>query len=202
MKLVVNLLVFLMLLLTSCTRPDELSPTEYARFIEDKSNNLRKEVKVQGLKYIVQYKPIEFVALKEMNSLLDTSIYKNRISELSGTVWFNIYIQSEESNNNPLKDNVSGLNEYNNRLEYFLKRAASNFNLYYGEQGSMNTVAYHFENNYGLTPMDVIVVGFKIPDSRPNDDIILEYNDMLFDNGPIKVKFTKKQLSEIPEIIL
>ena len=92
--------------------------------------------------------------------------------------------------------------EYNDRLNYFLIEAGENIRLLYGDKESMETIAYHFENNYGLTPMDVMVVGFEIPDAVPTEDLVLEYEDKLFNGGIIKVKISKEQIAAIPEIII
>lgn len=201
MRLVTSIF-FLTISFISCSRDLKLEGAEYMKYVEDKSNGLKKEVEVNDLKYTFLYRPAEYVAYKEMtNGTDDTSFFRKRVKELKKTVWFNIYIKTE-GNENPLKHNVSGLDEYNRRINYFLTEAGKNISLNYGDKGDMKSVAYHFENNYGLTPMDVIVVGFEIPDDKPIEDIILEYDDKLFNGGPIKIKIDKTNLIDIPKLIL
>lgn len=201
MRLAIRAL-WIVLLFASCSQDLKLQGSDYLKYLNDNSNGLKKEVRLKDLTYTFLYKPIEYIAYKEMqNGMHDSASCRNRISDLSKTIWFNVYIKSTTGTDNPLKRNVDGLDEYNYRLQYFLTKAAQNFTLYYGDKGSMNNVSYHFENNYGLTPMDVIVIGFEIPDDKPVEDIVLEYEDVLFNNGPLKVKITKNTLNQIPELV-
>lgn len=204
MRPVIRILFILFVGLTGCKKEQQLSAPDYMSYIENKSNGLKNTVTLKDYEYTFLYKPAEYIAYKELTNanIIDSTTFKKRVRELHKTVWFNIYIKTTEGKDNPLKSGVSGLDEYNARVSYFLSDAANNLTLYYGQKGSMNNVAYHFENNYGLTPMDVIVVGFEIPDDFASEDIVLEYDDRLFNSGPIKVKVSKKELLDIPQIIL
>ena len=77
--------------------------------------------------------------------------------------------------------------------------AMKDFKLIYGNV-EMVTAGYHFENNYGLTPMDVMIIGFAIPDSVPVHEMTLVYNEQVFNNGLIKANFSEDDLLSIPKL--
>jgi hypothetical protein len=195
---------FSIILFYSCKATNKkVAPAEYVLFIEDEQNDYKVILEAGAYIYTFQYKPSEYIALKEMEGLnvIDTVKYRNRLHALENTVWFNVYVEAANSNVNPVKNNLGGgMDEYNNRIAYFLNEARNSFTLYYGKD-VMPQVGYNFENNYGLTPKDVMVIGFKIPDAQPKDDLTIEYNDKLFKNELLKVKITKSQLLNIPTVI-
>lgn len=174
------------------------TPEELVSWLEDEDNGLRKAVATRTHRYVFQYKPMQYIICKERQGDAGKSAEKRR-AELRHAVWFNVFMDAQGSGRNPLKDQVSGLDEYNTRVGYFLTAAGQNFSLSYnGKQAE--PVGYYFENNYGLTPTDVMVVGFKIDDPEPIHDLTIEYNDELYKNGIIKATFTKQNIQNIPTL--
>jgi len=187
-------------LMASCRRSNnEMASYEYRRFVEAIGNGYHKEVTAGDLIYSVQYKPYEYIAAAEQQWAGDTAVMHRRSQKLAGTVWFNVGIRSKRGTTNPLKETSSDLNDYNTKLTYFLSGAEQQFRLFYNGE-PMPCAGYFFENNYGLSPSDVMVVGFKIPDMVPSGDVILEYEDVLYQSGTIKVKINKGALEELRNI--
>lgn len=192
------LLAFSCALLQACRTKTVRTPEELVSWLEDEDNGLRKTVATRTHRYVFQYKPAQYIISKEQRGDAGKSPAQRR-AELRHAVWFNVFLDAEGSGRNPLKDQVSGLDEYNSRVNYFLADAARNFSLSYnGKQAE--PVGYYFENNYGLTPTDVMVVGFKIEDPEPVHDLTVEYNDELYRNGIIKATFTKQDIQKIPTL--
>lgn len=197
----VSRFLLLAILVCGCNSKTDLTPGEYISFMENEKNDFRSTITSGKIRYTFQYKPAEYIAFKESGqSEFNNEKFAKRIDDLAYTAWFNVYIEMEESEVNPIKNQVNSLDEYNQRVVYFLDRAKNSFSLLYGGE-EMPLAGYHFENNYGLTPADVIVIGFKIPDSKPEKEIVLEYSDRLFGNELMKNRVSKKQLSNIPSVI-
>lgn len=200
MKMGINYIFLLVVIFSSCNQKKILKPEKWLQEIENESNSYRKTIVTGDLIYTFQYKPHEYIAMKEVSSL---DILKLTLAErkrkLAKTVWFNIYIKSKHDNINPLKRNASGNGEYEQRLNYFLVNAEKNFSLKYNGV-EMQMASYFFENNYGLTPSDAMIIGFYIPDEIPSKELILEYEDKLYDNGILKIKLTTDDLLNIPTL--
>lgn len=186
------LLCFLCIAGQACNR--KLNDQEFLAFAKDFDNNIHKTIVVGEWNYDVQYKPSRLIVINERITNADEFIKREK--QLSGTVWFNISIKHVKENCNPLKFKVSGTEEYNERLDYFLNAAREEITLDYGNT-RLKPTGYLFENNYGLTPNETMVVGFEIPDEAPREDMLLVYNDRLLRNGIIKIMFYKKDTKKI-----
>jgi hypothetical protein len=184
-------------LLSGCKR--SLKSNEYVSYIRDIQNGLNKIVTLDGWQYTVQYRPCEYILLQEHNSVKETG---QRRKELAGTVSFVIKVKRADNSVSPLRYNLSSREEYDQRLDYFLNHAGKELKLVYGKD-TLYPTAYEFENNYNLTPEETMLVGFTLPgrEQVPGNDMQLSYNDQVFKNGIIKVKFNKEDLNNIPNLI-
>lgn len=205
MKTVIRLLSLLLIVITSCSLIDQkMNIDEFVNYVESKRSGFKKSVTTGDIEYIIQYKPVEYIIYKEMHgNIANEDSFENRRKELESTVWFNVYLKSKNSNVNPLKGNVSGLGEYNQNYQYLLTQASNDFKMYYGNNSvEAEKITCHFETNYGLTPTDIFVLGFKIPDAKPVKDMTLVYDDKLYNNGIIKVKILQEHIANTPTLIL
>ncbi len=194
-----NIILIILLVTASCTEKSSMRLPEYRQFIEQPENGFRKEVAAGELVYSFQYKPDRYIAAAENVWQPDSAQLQSRQRQLKRTVWFNISVRAKDGNADPLRVNASGLEEYNSRLTYFLSVAERNIRLYYGEE-EVPQIGYSFENNYGLAPADVMVVGFSIPDEQPVRPLTIEYYDDLFRNGIVKMKVSREDLDRAQKI--
>lgn len=200
----IGLLLCAIALYSCAERSGSMDVNDFMRYVESSSSGYRKDINAGDMSVNIQYKPIEYVVYKEMaRSAIDIDSFEARCLELQHTIWFNIGLHIKDAQVNPIKNNVSGIQEYNSRYQYFLTEASKDIKAYYGsDENEIEKIAYHFETNYGLTPMDVIVVGFKIPDSIAKEDIVLVYHDKLYNSGLVKAKISKENLQNQPQLVL
>lgn len=188
------------LLFNSCQRARlELTPEEYIKYLDNPENGFIKKVTLDDIVYEFHCKTPEYLAVQQNLNSANASFINPRIKQLQSTIWFYVYIKSKSGKVNPLKEKVSGLDEYNQRLSYFLDQAKSSFNLSSGGK-PMKQVAYHFENNYGLSPFDTMILGYAIEGDY--QEIILEYEDRLFNAGLMKITIEENDLNELPTLKL
>ena len=124
------------------------------------------------------------------------------MESLKGTAWFNISIKRADGSITPLKYGIANLDEYNQRLNYFLNNAKDDIRLIY-DADTLRPSAYLFENNYNLTPQETMVVGFTLPvsEDRPEKAMQLSFTDQVYKNGIIKVMYSREVLNKIPGAI-
>lgn len=200
-RLLQSLMFVLFMIISSGCGTRQLETMEYIRFIEDEANGLCRSVKVGDINYIFQYKPVAYVVAKESrNSSVDEQ--QKRQAELAGTVWFNIKLENLASNTSLLRAGIHSSAEYQARYDYFVGQAANDIKLIYKGQ-ELKPISYSFENNYNLTPMETMVVGFALPDNGNIDDgIQIAFFDRIFKNGIVKSSYSKRLITNIPECIL
>jgi len=195
-------LYFGVLALIICSCRHTLDASAYVKYIQDSKNGLKKIMQTDGWEYAIQYKPYDYILLFESKGKMKKDEVAKRKEEMKGTVWFNISFKRIDGSISPMRYNLTSLEEYNVRLNYFLNEAQKEIVLVYGKD-TLRPNAYLFENNYNLTPQETIVVGFTLPrnEERPRSDMLLSYNDPLFKNGIIKMNYTQQAISSIPNLI-
>jgi len=188
------------LLAMGCNR-HSLNQTEYVRYVQNDKNHLKKAVKMQDMEFDIQYKPYEYIMLLESrnNPAYDKA---KRLKQLEGTVWFNISFKKTNTEMSALKEGAASLDEYDQRLNYFLNYAAKDIVLVYGGD-TLKPASYLFENNYNIGPEETMVVGFIFPgkDQKPIKDMQISYYDRLFHNGIIKASFSAATIKDIPNLL-
>lgn len=192
MKRLINLLLPGLLLMLSCkggvqhfsiSELDAYAGSEKSGWVQQKSYN--------GINYAVKYRPASLIAVNEEEP---DSVRVKRQETLNKMYRFNIDILVEGSSQSPLRYGISGLDEYNARLDYFLNQASKDIWLIDGTD-TLRPSAYWFENNHNLTSHETIVLNFDNTNIK-SEHIQLAFNDRLFRNGIIKASFQKSDLDK------
>jgi hypothetical protein len=124
----------------------------------------------------------------------------NRLRQIDSAIWFNVSIGIAGSSVNPLKSQSTDLAEYNQKIFSLTTIANNLFSLTDDNGTNYPVIGCQFENNYGLTPKDEIVVFFKKVYPVKPSDLILEFNDEVFNNGLIKARFSSLAIAKSNEI--
>ena len=195
----------LVLLIVSSCHLSTLSPVAYVSYVENTKNGLRKEKVVDSWKYKVQYKPQAYIYLQEKKGgKINKKDCSTRIEQLGNWCFFNIYIQHDSIHTSaPIRLVSHNISEYNSALSYYLSQNKNNFMLYAGKD-TLYPGIYNYENNYNLSPEDVMVVGFELKgnSAKNKEKLILVYNDELLKTGFIRFVFEKADLEKEPRIDL
>lgn len=180
----------------------KLKAPEYTRYVLDSRNGLKKVLTVDNWDYTFQYKPYDYISLVESGEMSDFEI-KKRSQNMRGTAWFNISFKRTDGAVSPLRYQLAAKEEYDKRYNYFLNEAHNDLVLVYNRKDTLHPMSYTFENNFNLTPQETMVVGFELPAGVPyaEKEMQLSYIDQVFKNGIIKVTYTKKELSCIPDLV-
>ncbi len=192
--------VALMLCCAACRH--SLNISEYSKYISDKENGLKKISVIDGWEFCMQYRPYDHILLMENGGKVSGHDLDKRKTELAGTAWFNISIKRTDNSITALKYGIGSLEEYNERLNYYLNEAANDIRLIYGRD-TLSPMSYLFENNYNLAPQETIVIGFSLPEGElsPNKNMRLSMVDRVFRNGIINAEFSVETLKKIPALV-
>lgn len=189
--------ILLFTLLVSCGQPI-LSSKDLIAFVEDEKHGLNKKIEVNDWVYKFQYKPPAYTMALENKGQITDSAYDKRYNELKGSVWVSIKFGKTNSDVNPLALDVSSLDEYNSRLSYYNTQVANDVVLLYNGD-TLHPISHVFENNYGIAPYNVILVGFALPGGieKPENKMQVVLFDKVYSNGLIKATFQEKDLQNI-----
>lgn len=170
----------------------------YIEYIKDTQNNLILTKTISDFSYTIQYLPSEYLALKELKSdSLTAKKIEQKLGELNELQYFVFSIQNNKSGKELLKYNLENEIEYQARLDYFSFRMQDDLKLIDGSD-TLSCELFHFERTFDLSPRLVFNVAFKNP--RSNGNKTFTFNDLIFKNGEINLKFDKTTFYNIPKI--
>jgi len=202
----IGVLVFIILVIVSCNNPEKIiSPLEFISWIDNPENDLIVEKQLNDLLYSLEYKPAEYKTIKnlEKNDFTPEQ-YRNYLNEFRQFLHFILKVKNLSGNNNPIIDNVSSNEEYEQRIRYLSFDFNKDIKLI-SCNDTIDCTHFHFERSYNVTPYSAFSLGFQLPEDysdhkKLNCDYTLWIEDKLFGNGYIFLKIENKNLIKIPQI--
>ena len=196
------ILVTILMLWTCASCKRSLGTVDYAKYVNNSENGLKRDVRVDGWEFSILYRPYDYVMLMENKGDTRGYDFNKRKSELEGTAWFSISMKRIDNSVIPLRYEISSLEEYNTRLNYYLNEASQDIKLVYGDD-TLRPASYLFENNFNLTPQQTMLAGFILPkgDKCPKKGMTLSFVDEIFKNGIITAGYSEKTLTSTPNLI-
>lgn len=201
-KFILKTLAFIFVFIGCKSEPQIVSPNHFLAWVENHENEFILNKEFDGLVYSAFYKPPKYIAYKECisHNCIDSLKLKKRINGLSNQYNFGFRIKSKDGNH-ILNTRSQNQNEYFQRLEYFLTAAKKDFKLLLlSSKDTLDCSIYHFERNYGAAPFIDISLAFQNPLGTNIEDITLQFEDQIFENGSIKFNYEKDNIQNLPQI--
>ncbi len=200
MRKVISGLLLTTILLSSCGGRKTLSPVAYMEYMEDAEHGLLKTVTVGAYEYRIQFAPAEYLASRQYYKEMEQGItdgYKKRMDAMNGHVFFLVNIYPRNASEQTISERITQNAGAEQRVMYYQQQAANDIVLKAGAFEQMPST-YVYEDNYGLSPYNTIVVGFA--GDYGKEDIQLIFNDRYTHTPLIKAGFSKDELSALPGI--
>lgn len=199
MRKVISALAVLSLLV-SCSGRKSLSPLDYLKYMEDTENGFMKTVTVGSYEYRIQLAPPEYLAGRQCYKEIEQGVmdgYNKRMQQMKGHVFFLINIYPRNTSQQSINERIAQNAGATQRVMYYQQQAAGDIVLKAGTYEQM-PATYVYEDNYGLSPYNTIVVGFA--GDYGKEDLQLIFNDRYTHTPLIKAGFTQDELSTLPAI--
>lgn len=192
MKSIITLLVIIVAF-CSC-KQKELDPIDYVKYVEDESNGLHLSKQIGDILYSIQYKPAEYMMLKEGG--LDQK--KSVSSDYNNLLCFNMRIQHKNKKTDVLSVGISDDKEYMARLDYMTFQMKDDIYLI-DRYDTLNCSFFHSVRNYSLAPYADFVLVFENKTSKKeSNEMVLVFDDKIFGNGIIKFQINNNDIIKIP----
>jgi hypothetical protein len=189
-------------LFSSSSSPESLQSIEYVSWIENPENGLKQEKVIGDLSFTLQYKPLEFIALKALGpSAANAKGVQEARKEYEGMQYYTLTINNKSGINDLLKYEVSDMQEYQQRVSYFSFDMQRDLLLVEGED-SLKCRLFHYERVYGLAPYATFLLGFDLPAKKSGEvcDKVLVYRERVFETGMLKFRIKAENLNNVPEL--
>lgn len=180
----------------SCSKK-ELHSNDYVKFVEDESNGLRVSKNIGEVNYMIQYKPIEYILLRENNNNGDI---KKRKEDLGGMQYYTLTYSLVKNNKDILKFNLTSPDEYYERVNYFSFGLQNDIYLVDGKD-TLDCKLFNYVRSYGLSPKADFVLAFDKSKQTKTTDKLMVIEDKIFGGGIIKIKISKEDIENIAELI-
>jgi hypothetical protein len=177
---------------------EKLTPVNYMTWVENKENGLKVEKTISDVTYTLQYKPLEYVALLDLKKeQVSKPELEKKMDEYNSMQYFTFQI-SADTQQELLKKDVKGADDYNNRINYFSFEMQKDLKLIEGTD-TLNCELFHFERVYGVAPYARFVLGFAA--TKTTTDKTLFYDEKIFGSGKIYLTIQAKNNNQLPVVI-
>jgi hypothetical protein len=193
-RLIALYMLIVSAVLFSCSKK-ELPANDFIKFVEDKNNGLKVSKNIGEIDYTLQYKPIDYILLKENNN----SDIKERKESLDGMQYYTLTYSLVKNNKDILKDNLTSSEEYYERVNYFSFGLQKDIYLIDGND-TLDCKLFNYVRSYGLSPGADFVLAFNKNLQPQITDKLMVIEDKIFGGGIIKIKIAKEDIENIPEL--
>ncbi len=199
-KYLITFVAVSILCIQACKPPD-LGPGEYLKWVEMPAHGLVKEKKIGGINFQAQYKPYEYVVLKEsgLNPVTPEGM-KAQLNQMGDLTYFTLRMQTTDGSD-PLKYQVTSKEAYYARIKYLSFDVQNDVKLVSGKD-TLKCVIAAYDRSYGLKPEITVMTGFLLKQKKSMDDFQFIFNDKIFNSGPVMLSFESSALSKLPNLML
>ena len=182
-------------------RKEPMHTDNYINWVRNPQNGLVKIKTIDDLKFIVQYKPYEYiVCLEERSDRVPGTIMRNKVKELEGMQYFDLKILLKKNEGELLKSGINSPEDYDKRVKYFAFGMQNDIQLVDGND-TLPCAMYHFERSYDATPVCTLLLGFKKDNSNAAKPKTLLVYDRTFNKGLLKFTFKENRLHTLPKLL-
>jgi hypothetical protein len=205
----VSIAVFWLFLLAYACSPlrIELAPDAYISWVEDPANGILVSKQLNSFGFELQYKPLDYVTLKDNGDpRISSATLSNENTEIGDMQYFTFRI-SEAKGGDLLRDDVSSVDQFSDRLAYFSSGMQNDVKLIENSD-TLSCLLFHFERTYGIDPRSTFTLGFPFAKEDGKGgmpaayDKIFLYDDHELGTGPVYIKISADKINSIPQLNL
>lgn len=172
---------FAMLVFTGGCSSNAYTPKEYVQWAAGSKSGLQREVALNRQQYQLQYMTPELTAIASLNCT-EANQHCDSVVEVlkkEGVHRFQLRMKTEGLDD--IFDAFSPA-EYAAKVAYASFPIRQDFSLIEGAD-TVSPGFFHVERSFGITPYTVFLLHFDAKEQAAGEDLILVYDDKLFDNG-------------------
>jgi len=187
------------LALSSCSRPEFLTPEELQLFILDEENNLKKSEEVNNYRIEVTYRPTDLLVNQEIgDELVDGNKLEQLQKKYNGYYYF---ILSLSKNKKEALHQMDGdMERYSELVQTLSFEMTQYANLTTSTQDTIPVGDFILNRTYGVSASTDILFAFNKEKSRGKDWVQFNLNEFGLGVGNQRFRFSTKDLDNAPKI--
>ena len=198
-KTVKYLLISLIITLYACNKNDVFvvsSNSDVKQFIENEKEINSYEKKIKDVNFKLKYISNEQMALQQVSDItkINQVQFDSIVKNYDSLLFFNLQIDIDNFNEELLKYKLGGNIDasYSQRVDYYAFKMQKDINIVLAEKDTIPCMMYHFERNYGVSPKNNFMIGFKLSNFK---NAVLVYDNNLLQTGIIKFELKEKEIT-------
>lgn len=193
-------------LLLSCGRQGmqsyEISSGRDAeKFVEAEKEKNTYEKKIKEVNFRLRYISHEQMALRDLGDLSKATqtSFDSLVKGYEDFLFFNLEIEIDHFNEEmihymPDPNSMPGFEE---RTAYYSFGMQKDISIVLAEKDTIPCTVYHYERNYGVSPKNNFMLGFR---SGAVKNAVLIYDNTCLTTGPVKFALNEQELLNHPKI--
>ncbi|HEY4205205.1 MAG TPA: hypothetical protein VGM31_00260 [Puia sp.] len=185
----------LMLLFCAC-HSREVSKKSLVRLVEH-DHKFNQEQDVGGIKIRLQYIPYQLMVAQELQGTGDGSRIATLENKYKGQYYFKLYLSK---NNKEIIRQLGGMGPYSDMVEILSFRLGEFVNATTEKRDTVSLADYAFEQDYGLSPANTLLLAFPKKDFNASDRITVNIGELGLGIGALQFDFKKGDLNGLPKL--
>jgi hypothetical protein len=189
----------LLVVLISCTNKTFESAEELTNYISDEDNGYCYKKNVEGVDYVLQYRPTDVLVNQEITNKQDQEKIKQLREKYNKYLYFNL---SMSLNNKELLSNVaqdkSKFGQMVNDLAFGMEEKV---NLFTKKNDTLAMSDFIYPRMYGMTNSTTIMIVYPRDKKYMQDDYLnFTIEDLGFYTGEVKFKIKTQEILNEPQL--
>ena len=190
-------IIFLSILMLSCTNETFNSETELLEYIQNESNGFLQEKTINGISFSLLYKPTDLLVNQEVKN------GKDKIHELRNKYDQYLYFNLSMSKNN--QELLSAVPKNRNEFGQMVNDLAFGMNqkvhLFTKTKDTIEIIDFIYPRMYGMSNATTIMLVYPRNEEKLKDDYLnLTVKDLGLNTGEVKFKIPTKIIKNEPKL--
>ena len=171
------------------------SKDDIKQFIKKENEKYGQEKKIKDFNFKLNYISGDQMALRDVPDLeaISQPQFDSIVKNYDSLLVFNLEISIDNFNDELLKYKLDGNIDasYNKRIDYYMFGMQKDINIVLAGKDTVPCVLYHFERNYGVSPKNNFMLGFRASSLK---EAVLVYENKFLDAGIIKFAINEEEI--------
>ncbi|WP_396146004.1 hypothetical protein [Flavobacterium sp.] len=194
-----NYLLLLLIFVSACANKTFDNTEEITEYIKEEENNYCYKKNIEGIEYILQYKPTDLLVEQELNDKTDQKKIEQLRDKYKKYMYFNL---SMSLNNQELLSNVardkSKFGQMVNDLAFGMEEKV---NLFTPKNDTLAMADFIYPRMYGMTNNTSIMIVYPRDKNYLKEDYIyFTVEDLGFYTGEVKFKIKTLEIVNEPQL--
>jgi hypothetical protein len=187
------------LLVSACSSKTFETKEEVWNFVKNEENDLIKKKQVNGVDYVLTYKPTDILVAQEMDDEKSSNVLlKNLRDKYDDHLYFDLTMSK---NNRELLTNVVGNpQEFGSLVNTLAFGLDKKVHLYTEKKDTISLTNHIYPRMYGMTKKTSVLLVYSRKEIKNAKSLTLVVEDLGFNTGEVKLKIPYKAILKEPKL--